>query len=79
MDLQHASTEGGAAKPQSQQSDLEIAVAYLRKKEEMMAARFAALKASATEEPILVCTDKFDGMPAGNTAATVEAGLGGGM
>ena len=44
-----------------------------------MAARFAASKDSANKDPILSCTDNFDAMPAGNTAATVEAGLGGGM
>ena len=79
VDLQPASTEGGAAKPQSQQSDYEMAVEFLREKKEINAAKLAALKESATEQPILVGTDKFDAMPASNTAATVEAGLGGGM
>ena len=71
--------KGGAAKPQSQQSDYEIAVAFLNEKEKIRAARFAPSKESTTKDVILGCTDNFDAMPAGNTAATVEAGLGGGM
>ena len=79
MDLQHATTEGSAAKPQSQQSDLEMAVEYLKKTAEINAAKLAASKESATKDPIGGFTDGIDAMPAGNTAATVEAGLGGGM
>ena len=39
MDLQHATTKGSAAKPQSQQSDLEMAVEYLKKTAEINAAK----------------------------------------
>jgi hypothetical protein len=78
VDLQPASSEGGAAEPQSNIS-LEMAVAYLNEREELMAARFAASKDSANKDPILGCADNFAAVPAGNTAATVEAGLGGGM
>ena len=31
VDLQHVTTEGSAAKPQSQQTDLEMALEYLKK------------------------------------------------
>ena len=79
VDLQHVTTKGSAAKPQSQQSDLEMVVAYLKKTAEINAAKLVASKESAAKDPILSCTAKFDAVPAGNTAATVGAGLGGGM
>ena len=78
MDLQPASSEGSAAEPQSNIS-LEMALAFLNEREEIMAARFAASKDSATKDPILGCTDNFAAVPAGNTAATEETGRGGGM
>ena len=79
VDLQHVTTKGSAAKPQSQQSDLEMVVAYLKKADEIKAAKLAALKESAAKDPIVCCTDGLSAMPAGNTAATEETGHGGGM
>ena len=81
VDLQHANTEGSAAKPQSQQTDLEMAQEYLKKTNEIKAAKLAALKKSATihKDPIVRCTDGLGAVPASNTAATEETGLGGGM
>ena len=49
------------------------------KKDEINAAKLAASKKSATKDPIVGCTEKFDAVPAGNTAVTEETGLGGGM
>ena len=56
-----------------------MAVAYLKKIAEIKAAKLAASKESATKDPIIGCTDISDAVPAGNTAATVGTGIGGGM
>ena len=81
--LQHATTEGSAAKPQSQQTDLEIAQAYVQKADGLAtskeAARLVALKESAAKDPIVHRTDSNNAMMAGSTAAAEETGLGGGM
>ena len=81
--LQHATTEGSAAKPQDQQTDLEIAQEYVKKADELAASkeavRLVALKESAAKDPIVHRTDGNDAVTAGNTAAAEETGLGGGM
>ena len=81
--LQHATTEGSAAKPQDQQTDLEIAQEYVKKADELAAlkeaARLVALKESAAKDPIVRGTGGLGVVPAGNTAATEETGRGGGM
>ena len=82
MGLQHATTEGSAAKPQSQQTDLEIVQAYVQKADGLAAskaARLVALKESAAKDSIVHCTDGNDAVAAGNTAATEETWFGGSM
>ena len=79
VDLQPARSEGGAADPQSNMPSLEMAVAFLKKADEIKAAEIAALKESAAKDPIVRCTDGLGVVPAGNTAATEETGRGGGM
>ena len=79
VDLQPPRSEGAAAEPQSNMPSLEMALAFLKEKDEIKAAKLAALKGSTTEDPICGSTDGLDAGPADNTAATVEAGLGGGM
>ena len=79
VDLQPLRSEGAAAEPQSNMPSLEMAQAFLKEKDEINAAKLAALKEHTTEDPICGFTDGLDAAPADNTAATVEAGLGGGM
>jgi len=79
VNLQPPRSEGAAAEPQSNMPSLEMAVAYLKKADEIKAAKLAALKESAAKDPIVHHTDGIDAMMAGNTAAAEETGLGGGM
>ena len=46
---------------------------------DLKAAKIAALKESVAKDPIVRCTDGLDAVPAGNTAAAEETGLGGSM
>ena len=76
--LRPARSEGGAADAQGMPS-LGMAVAYLKKADEIKAAKLAALKESAAKDPIVRRADGLGVVPAGNTAATEETGRGGGM